>query len=163
MMFMTIDELLQYTDEERARWEQWLQAHGDELLAIPITGERETSVGKLIMHIFGPELRFVERLRNEAMTSYRSLPVSSVETVFGFGLESRRRMREYIDGLGAEDWPSVVELQIGNEIVRASVRKIVLHTLLHEVRHWAQIARIFREHGIAPPGRHDLLMSGALE
>lgn len=163
MMFLSVDELLQYTEEERERWERWLEGHGDSLLAIPIAGDEDNTVGRMIMHIFGPELRFVERLRNEPVTNYRTLPASSVETVFGFGLESRRKMREYIEGLSAEDWPTVVEIQIGHAIVRASIRKIIFHTLLHEIRHWAQLARIMRENGIAPPGRHDLLMSAAIE
>ena len=64
-MYLTVKELLQFTDEERARWDRWFQSNGDELLGMPIAGDRENTIGRLIMHIFGPELRYVERLRNE--------------------------------------------------------------------------------------------------
>jgi uncharacterized damage-inducible protein DinB len=162
-MYLTVKELLQYTDEERARWDHWFQANGDELLGMPIAGERETTIGRLIMHIFGPELRYIERLRNEPLTDYRSLPASTVEAVFGFGLKARQTMRDYVAGLAADDWTRVVEFDVPNLRVRASVRKIILHCLTHEIRHWAQVARLIRERGFVPPGGHDLLTSGALE
>jgi LPS sulfotransferase NodH len=31
-MHLTIDELLDYTDEERAKWEDWFAAHGNDPL-----------------------------------------------------------------------------------------------------------------------------------
>jgi uncharacterized damage-inducible protein DinB len=162
-MYLSVNEMLRYTDEERQRWEQWFLANGDELLAMPILGERESTIGRLIMHIFGPELRYVERLRNEAPTDYRGLPASSIETVFGFGLKTRQKMRDYIASLAAGDWETIVDLELPGGPTSASVRKIVLHTLIHEVRHWAQIARLLRERGLVPPGQHDLLNSQALK
>jgi len=162
-MYITVKELLRYTDQERERWDHWFQANGDELLAMPIAGERETSIGRLIMHIFGPELRYVERLRNEKLTDYRSLPASSVEAVFGFGLKARQTMRDYVAGLSLDDWSRIIEFDVPDQHLRATVRKVILHTLLHEVRHWAQIARLVRERGFVPPGGHDLLTSNALE
>jgi uncharacterized damage-inducible protein DinB len=162
-MFMSVKELLTYTNEERARWEKWFQANGDELLAMPIAGDRDPTIGRLIVHIFGPELRYVEHLHNEGLTDYRALPASSVETVFGFGLKTRSRLSDFIAGLTADEWARVVDVPLPSGKIRASVRKIVLHILLHELRHWAQIARIMRERGFEPPGQHDLLTSSALE
>ena len=161
-MHLTVEELIHYTDEERARWEKWFRENGDDMLNMPIAGEQENSVGKLILHIFGPELRYVQRLRDEPLSEYRGRPSATVDQVFGFGLESRRVLRDYILGLKPEEWSRTVHLKIGSLERSATVRKIVLHALMHEVRHWAQIARIMRDRGFAPPGRHDLLMSEAL-
>ena len=83
--------------------------------------------------------------------------------MFGFGLKARQTMRDYVAGLGADDWTRIVEFDVPNMRVRASVRKIILHCLTHEVRHWAQVARLIRERGFVPPGGHDLLTSNALE
>ena len=56
----------------------------------------------------------------------------------------------------------MLEFEIGVRLQRASVRKIVFHVLLHEIRHWAQIAKMLRERGFVPSGNHDLLASSAL-
>jgi uncharacterized damage-inducible protein DinB len=162
-MHLTVAELMAYTAEERARWEDWFRANGDEVFSMPIAGTMETSIGQLVMHVFGPELRYVQRLRNEDQTDYRALPHGSVEAVFGFGLQSRSAMRDFIDGLAAADWDRVMEYPVRNFWVRASIRKTICHVYIHEIRHWAQIARLVRERGFEPPGNHDLLMSSALE
>jgi uncharacterized damage-inducible protein DinB len=45
---------------------------------------------------------------------------------------------------------------------KASARKVILHAMLHGLRHWAQLATIVREHGHATDWFHDILMSDAL-
>jgi uncharacterized damage-inducible protein DinB len=42
-------------------------------------------------------------------------------------------------------------------------RKLLFHILVHEIRHWAQIALAVRLAGIEPPGDHDLMYSRALK
>lgn len=37
-MHLTIDELLDYTDEERAKWEDWFAAHGNDPQIHPADG-----------------------------------------------------------------------------------------------------------------------------
>lgn len=157
-MYITVKELLIYTDEERARWERWFLANGNELLDMPVGGEGEPTIGKLIMHIFGPELRYVERLRNEPLTDYHALPATSVETIFGFGLKTRQTLRDYISELSADDWERVADWNHTS----ASVRKIIFDALTHEIRHWSQISLIMRERGLTPPAGQDLLTSRAL-
>jgi uncharacterized damage-inducible protein DinB len=39
-------------------------------------------------------------------------------------------------------------LHLLNSTVRATPRKIVVHVLLHEIRHWPQIAALLRLNGI---------------
>ena len=41
-------------------------------------------------------------------------------------------------------------------------RKLLFHILIHEIRHWAQIALAVRLAGFEPPGDHDLFFSTAL-
>ena len=43
-----------------------------------------------------------------------------------------------------------------------SPRKLLFHILIHEIRHWAQIALAVRLAGFEPPGDHDLFYSRAL-
>jgi uncharacterized damage-inducible protein DinB len=161
-MHLSVEELLYYTDEERQRWEKWFRDYGEDLLHMPITGDRETTIGALILHMFGPELRYVQRLRGEPLSEYRGRPCHHIDEVFGYGIETRKQMRDFVRKAHAEDWIQVHELDIAGRHYRASTRKIILHALLHEVRHWAQLARLMRDRGFAPPGDHDLLTSSAL-
>lgn len=161
-MYITVKELLSFTDAERSRWEQWFRSEGEQILDMPLTGEGHASTGRLILHVFGTELSLVEGLRRDKVTDYRGLPAMSVETVFGFGLKTRRNMRDYIFSLGSDDWEKTIEWERNGQNVRASIRKVVLHALLHEIRHWAQIAAIMRDRGLVPPGAHDLMDSDVL-
>jgi uncharacterized damage-inducible protein DinB len=161
-MQLGLDELVRYTDEERSRWESWFRENGPDLLRMPIGG-REPTIGALILHIFGPELRYVERIEGDALTEYRGRPSQSVEEVFGFGIETRRALRQFFARAKPEDWSRTVEFPLPHGVQRATVRKLIGHVLIHEIRHWAQLARIMRERGFEPPGNHDLLMSGALD
>ncbi len=161
-MYLSVHELLLYTDEERGRWERWFRQNGEDLLKMPLAGDRESTVGALILHIFGPELRYVQRLKNEALDEYRGRPCSHIDELFGFGLETRKAMRQFAQSARPEDWERVVDFGIAGRHYSVSTRKIVLHVLIHELRHWAQVARIMRERGFVPPGDHDLLMSSAL-
>ena len=162
-MHISVEELLLYTEEERTKWERWFRENGEELLKMPLAGDRENTIGALILHMFGPELRYVQRVRNEPLSEYRGRPSAHLDEVFGFGLESRKAMREFVEQAAPADWNRTLDLAIGGRRYHVTVRKLLLHALLHEIRHWAQIARLMRERGFAPPGDHDLLMSSALD
>ena len=162
-MHLTVEELLQYTDEERARWEQWFRDNAEDLLKVPIQSDRENTIGALVLHIFGSELRFVQRLNGELLTEYRHLPCQHIDESFGFGIESRKALRRFVHRAAAADWERILEFEIAGHLYNASVRKIVFQVLLHEIRHWAQIAKLLRERGFIPAGNHDLLASSALE
>ena len=162
-MYITIEELIQYTDEERAKWEKWFLTQGDGPLQISLAGDKQTTVGILILHIFGPELRYVERLRGRPVTEYRDEPTDRASGIFAFGHHSRDALREFVQQAQPDDWGRTLEFNLGQHQMGASARKLILHVLMHEIRHWAQIARVMREHGLPPPGGHDLLLSSALE
>lgn len=161
-MHLTVEELLQYTDEERARWEQWFRDNTEDLLKVPIQSDRENTIGALVLHIFGSELRFAQRLNGELPAEYRYRPCHHIDESFGFGIESRKALRRFVRHATPEDWERVLEFEIAGHVYKASARKIVFHVLLHEIRHWAQIAKLLRERGFVPGTNHDFLTSSAL-
>jgi len=60
-------ELIQYTDWERSKWNDWLRQRGDDVLttsAGPNGDGRFQSVGDVIRHIFSAEKRYIDRLSN---------------------------------------------------------------------------------------------------
>jgi uncharacterized damage-inducible protein DinB len=48
-----------------------------------------------------------------------------------------------------------------NKTLRATPRKIMTHVLMHEIRHWAQIATRFRQSGLKVDF-HDFLFCPAM-
>jgi len=56
--------------------------------------------------------------------------------------------------------PRTFTVQTGDFML--SPRKLLFHCLLHETRHWAQIALAIRNAGLTPPGNHDLFYSRAM-
>ena len=51
---------------------------------------------------------------------------------------------------------------VQGQTLALSPRKLLFHILVHEIRHWAQIALAVRLAGFDPPGDHDLAHSRAL-
>ncbi len=165
-MHLTIAELLDYTEEERAKWQSWFAAQGNDPLRIALAGETHTSLGALIQHIFWAECFYAYWLRGEVLTKEsdvvkqnQALPNDQADAIFGFGQASRAALRAFTDGAGEAEWERAYELTIQGMHFQGSARKLIAHILIHEIRHWAQVAIIVRQNGLTPPGDHDLLFS----
>ena len=169
-MHLTVDEFIEYTDDERTKWEHWFITHNNEPLNIPLAGDICPTIGSLIIHIFRAEAWYAHLLRDEPLTEEsqlvkirNNLAADRADEIFGFGRLTREVMRAFIREAQSKDWARVYEVEALDCQVRSSARKIVMHTLMHEVRHWAQMAALIRQRGFAPPGYHDLIFSGTEE
>jgi len=158
---LTMDNLLEYTDWEREKWLAWLRQHDPKVLQIsvgPHGDGRFGNVGELVRHIFSAEKRYVERLLDRPMTDTATIPADNIEALFQLGQQSRQELREFIATLPSEDWDVPREFKLMNSFLSATPKKIVTHVLLHEIRHWAQIATLFRMHDLKADF-HDFLFS----
>lgn len=162
-MNLAIGELLDYTIEEQDRWEKWFAEHGEAPLDIPLQGDPIDSLRILILHFIGGQMWFAERLLGRPATEYWKGPNRDSTALFEIGRQGKRLMREVLDTFQPEDWKRIIEMPIPNNSLRVTARKAALNSMIHEVRHWAQVATIVRQHGMAPPGNHDLILSHALE
>jgi uncharacterized damage-inducible protein DinB len=159
-MQLTITELLDYTEEERGKWAAWFAAHGDAPLRLALAGELCPTVGALVRHIFSPALHYTEFMQGAtALTDLSHVPADNAAALFAFGQQAHARLRAFCARAQPADWARTHEPREG---VQVTARKIVLHVLFHELRHWAQVAAALRQHGLAPPGDHDLLFSQSL-
>ncbi len=165
-MHLTIKELLDYTDEERAKWRAWFAARGNEPLKIALAGDTHQSVGALILHCFWAECFYACWMRGEVLTNesavvqqHKDLPADDGAAIFDFGATTRHMMRSFADGASEAEWARVREAEALGLHLEGPARKLIAHILIHEIRHWAQIAFAVRQHGLAPPGDHDLIFS----
>jgi uncharacterized damage-inducible protein DinB len=163
LITLGFNDLIDYTNWERHEWYGWLQQHGDQVLQIgagPHGDGRFESVGELVRHIFSAEKRYVERLQGRTLTDPASVPNDSIEALFQFGQQSRKGLKELVDALPVQEWDAPIELRFPNLSIagKATFKKIVFHILIHEIRHWAQIATLFRLNGLTAELR-DFLFS----
>lgn len=163
MMNLGYDELLRYTNEERQKWHDWLLAHPAAMEATVQPGGQLPTVGKLIDHIFLGEQRFLQRLTGARLVESTGLTGNNVPPLFAFGASVRRELDQYVSTLDADDAEQPRTYEIRGHTWQLTPRKMLFHVLLHELRHWAQIALAVRLAGLDPPGNHDLLFSKALK
>ena len=157
---LSFDDLLDYTDWQRGKWRAWFRDK-PEALSLS-TGDhadgRFTTVGEVIKHIFGAELRYVQRLEGEPLSDLAAVPADDVDELFCTGDETRQRLKQLLATMPGDAWEVPRQFTILSYQVTATPKKIVAHTLMHEVRHWAQLATVCRMNGHAVDPQ-DLLAS----
>src|SRR5215471_2514590 len=155
-MELRYDELLRYTQEERDKWRIWFLAHPDATEIELQPGGRYPTVGSLVDHIFLVERRHRQRLTNATPDTTTGLSGHNAAPLFDYGASVRRELEQYAGELddGVADEPRTFSVQSGEFTL--TPRKLLFHILLHETRHWAQIALAVRRAGLEPPGNHDL-------
>jgi len=158
---LSLDTLIDYTDWERQKWYDWFREHGEQVLKInagPHGDGRFGTVGELVRHIFSAEKRYGERLSGRPLTDTAAIPTDNLEALFRFSQQSRKDLKELVEKFPAQDWDVPQDFKILNRHLRATPRKIVVHVLLHEIRHWAQMATLLRLNGLTGEF-HDFLAS----
>jgi len=161
---LAFEELLRYTQEERDKWRGWFVAHPEAMELEVQPGGRHATVGALIDHIFLVERRHLQRLRGADLDAKTGLSGRHAPPLFDYGASVRRELDQLTSELDDDeaDEPRKVTVQSGGEYM-ITPRKLLFHCLLHETRHWAQIALAIRRSGAEPPGNHDLFYSKALK
>ena len=97
----------------------------------------------------------------------RSLPLferhaRNAPPLFDYGSSVRRELEQYVSDLDSDLADEVRPLNVRDRVWPTTPRKLLFHVLIHEIRHWAQIALAVRLAGFEPPGQHDLFFSTAL-
>ena len=159
---LTFDELLRYTSAERDRWRRWFVAHPDAMDVVVQPGGRLPTVGKLIDHIFFAERRILQRLTDTPLSQSTGLTGNNAPPLFDYGASVRRELEQYVADLDGDVADEIRSFEIGERQWPMTSRKLLFHILIHEIRHWAQIALAVRLAGFEPPGEHDLIFTTAL-
>ncbi len=158
---LSLNDLIDYTDWERQKWYDWLRQHGEHVLKIsagPHGDNRFGTVGDLVRHIFSAEKRYVQRLSGQPLTDPASIPSDDVEALIQFSQRSRKDLKELVETFSGQEWDALKEFKVLEYSLRVTPKKIVVHVLMHEIRHWAQIATLLRLNGL-PVEFHDFVFS----
>ncbi|HVO63240.1 MAG TPA: DinB family protein [Terriglobales bacterium] len=157
-------ELLEANEGETAKWHKWFDEQPSAVLDVPLSIALAKDVREFLLHIFAVELRYAERLQGLVVTDYQTLSTGSIAELFGIGERAHALFHEYLATVTDSDLAVVLEFPTRTAgVVRASKRKLVLHALLHGVRHWAQLATALREAGHPTNWGKDFLYSEAME
>jgi uncharacterized damage-inducible protein DinB len=152
--------LIAYTDHERAKWKAWLAADPSRL-AIPFqSGARFPTVGSLLSHVFWVEERHLARLEGTPVPDTTGVPVDDVNALYEFGDRVRGNLRRFVMTLDERRASETITFSLKDGASFTVIRrKLAAHILLHEIRHFAQIAYAVRVAGHEPPGEHDYFFS----
>ncbi len=157
------EPLLGYTDWLRAQWRGDLE--DDPRLLQVTVGEhadgRFGTVGEVVRHIFGAELRYADRIAGRLVTDVSGVDATSVEALFELGDRSREATRQLLDATSEVGWDEHRTFEIGDFEFAGTAWKIFVHVLVHEIRHWAQLGSLLRLAG-KPRPLHDFLVSPVL-
>lgn len=157
--YITLDELLGWTAEERAKWLPWFKANPKALDVTMQPGGRFPTVGSLLDHIYLVEHRHTHRLQGEALPTASGVAPGDIDALWRYAEDGRRAVHAFVPSLTEADLNTPRDVVVATGTHPMSPRKLLLHMALHEVRHWAQIAAAVRAAGFAPPGDHDLFYS----
>ena len=67
----------------------------------------------------------------------------------------------FIESFSTPSWDIQRDLEFVGWSLKATAKKIIIHVLTHEIRHWAQIATVFRLNGFKGDF-HDFIFSPVL-
>ena len=159
---LTVHELLRYTGEERDRWRLWFVRHPEAVDAAFQPGTELATVGRLIDHIFLVERQHLQRLMEEPVTGATGLTGHNAPPLFDYGASVRRQLEGFLAALDEDVADEVRSFDVFERQWPMTPRKLLFHMLVHEIRHWAQVALAVRLAGYEPPGNHDIFYSTAL-
>ncbi len=109
MLTLSLNELLAYTDEERAKWHRWLRDNPSALELQLQPGGRFATVGSLIDHMFLVEARHLARLQGATVPESSGIATPDVEALFRYGAAVRLALRNFASSLSDEDAAKVRE------------------------------------------------------
>jgi len=156
---ITFKELLQYTEIESRRWQQWFLAH-PRALDLTCDVAKAGTVRGLVLHIFATELFFAHAVLGLPEPDWKSLPSKTVGELFSVGADARKKFQEFLDKAEPRHWKERKTLHDGT--IKASKRKMVAQALLHGIHHRAQLATFLRQRGFKGMWVHDLILTDVM-
>ena len=159
MTSLTATEVLRWNDTNTAQWRKLFEKH-PEALALPCDIRGSSTVADLLQHIVAVELRYAERLGDEAVTEYDAVPKESLIKIFAVHDRAIAKINILLAD-ATYDWQREIDMETRQGRLIATRNAVLFHSLLHSMRHYAQLATLLRHSGIAATWPMDYLMVAA--
>lgn len=148
MTALTTDELIAWVNETSSRWHAHLTKH-PQVLDLPCDIREGATVRDLVHHIVVVELRYAERLNDLPITTYEQIPKDSLDLLYATHARAMELLQRAVAVTGT-NWDEDLEFPTRSAgTLKARRRTIVVHSLLHSIRHYAQLGTIARHGGAA--------------
>ncbi len=158
-----LDALLTWADEEARKWQEFFAVH-PEALELKTDIAHTENVRGLLVHIVAVDYAYTGRAGIAPQEGFDEIARRANADPFALGQEARRRFREYLAGAGDAALDAAMTFgTITSGQITASRRKMIAHSLLHGIRHWAQLATFIRQQGLPDPGKHDFLFTTGMK
>lgn len=155
-----VEKLLAWHDHTATHWRDFLIAN-PAILALPCDIRNSSTVADILHHIVAVELRSAHRLASLPEADYANIPKDCAEALFSTHTRALELVRQRIAD-PAYDWSTRLTFEtLTAGRLRASREAILLHLLMHSVRHYAQLATLVRQHGYKPTWPMDYLFMDA--
>ncbi len=152
---LSADELMAWLDATSAKWKVLIEAN-PQVLAMPCDVMGVSTVAELLQHIVAVELRYAEQLSGQPPTEYAQIAFDSAAAIYATHERAARMVRALL--ASDVDWEEHIEYMTRSMGKARSKRKTILfHSMLHAVRHYAQLATLVRQHGVKPDFQMDYL------
>ncbi len=159
-----IGVLAAYVDGETERWRAWFASAPPDVLGLPLGPGADGTVRTLIKHVFAVELRYAQRLLAEPVSGYEQLADATVEELWAIHRTAASLRDRFLRDASPEALDAVLvsdTRKLGR--IESRAHTVVVHSLVHGIRHWAQIATVLRQHGHGGTWEHDWLLSPAAQ
>src|SRR5512138_2194500 len=134
------DRLMTYLAHERGKWRAWLEADPSRL-ALPFQdGGRFPTVNGLVDHIFWVERRHLSRLQGVPLAEHTGVAEGDIAGLFAYAESAHADLRRYVDSLTDAQANELMTFTLPAGPLSVTRGDLALHILLHEVRHFAQLA-----------------------
>jgi uncharacterized damage-inducible protein DinB len=153
---VSLEQLLDYTDFERAKWRTWIETDPSRLTLPFQPGGRFPTIGSLLDHVFLVERRHLSRLQGSTPPDSSGVAAGDWPALMEYAALVRADLRTWVND--ATDADAATDLAItvaSGGPYTMTKRALATHMLLHEIRHFAQVAFAARLGGAEPPGQHD--------
>lgn len=150
---LSADEMMAWLEMTSSRWKALIEAN-PHVLAMPCDVMGTSNVAGLLQHIVAVELRYAEQLSGQPPTEYAQIPFDSAAAIYATHERAAGMVRALL--ASGVDWDEEFEYATRSMGKARSKRKTVLfHSMLHAIRHYAQLATLVRQHGVKPDWQMD--------
>ena len=158
---VAVAALAEFVEIETQRWREWFAAT-PEALEVETGPGGEGTIRVLVKHIFAVELRYAQRLAGEPISPYDDLDDSSVDALWAIHNRATELRDRWLSTATAEELHRTLTFETRRMgTLSATAHAILVHSIMHGVRHWAQAATVLRQHGHGGLWDHDWLFSPA--